>query len=169
VGRRDTDRRSQELQARRPLRAIPLPGGEGAIKHPERMALSHLLEAFGPEEESALRANSCPRSRRPRYAWCRGRSSVGSIATHLQHGRLFDAVGALLGATREVTYEGQPAMELEAMAEGFAGPADGYAHVVSDGVIGLVRRCELSSPTCAPAEIVRRSRRVSTRPSRRPR
>ena len=118
------------------LRAVPLPGGEEAIKHPERMALSHLLDAFDPEE-----AERAARELMPGFA----EAEIRVISRQLQRGinspltssmgRLFDAVGALLGATLEVTYEGQPAMELEAMAEGFAGRPRGYAYGVDAGVI----------------------------------
>jgi len=120
------------------LRAVPLPGGEGAIEHPERMALSYLLDAVGPEE-----AERVARELMPGFA----EAEIRVVSRQIQRGinspltssmgRLFDAVGALLGATLEVTYEGQPAMELEAMAEGFAGRSRGYVYELREGVLDL--------------------------------
>jgi len=99
------------------LRPVPLPGGEAAIARPARMALSHLMDAFGPEE-------GAKRARRllPTLTEAETRVVARQIERGINSpmcssaGRLFDAVGALLGATPEATYEGQPAMELEAMA-----------------------------------------------------
>jgi hydrogenase maturation protein HypF len=101
------------------LRPVPLPGGEAAVRHPARMALSHLASAFAPEEVERLAADLLPDL--PEAEW---RIVLQQLARGLNSpltssmGRLFDAVAVLLSATPHPTYEGQPAMELEAMAEG---------------------------------------------------
>jgi len=117
------------------LLPVPLPGGEAAIQHPERMALSHLLSAF--ETEAAERV-ACELM--PAFAASEAHLVARQIARGINSpltssmGRLFDAVGALLGASLAVTYEGQPAMELEAMAAD-VGPAEPYPYAIVEGVI----------------------------------
>ena len=90
------------------LAAVPLPGGEAAIREPWRMAALH-LELAGlpvpferwPDVRGALRVNA-PLS-----------SGMG---------RLFDAAAALLGVRERVTYEGQAAIELEQLASDTVAP-----------------------------------------------
>ena len=98
----------------------PLPGGDAAVRHPSRTALGHLMggEALGsprpypwltrpftdrldPAEVTTVRAMiardvNCPRA-----------SSAG---------RLFDTAAALLGLADRVSYEGEAAVLLEAVA-----------------------------------------------------
>jgi len=97
------------------LRPVPLPGGDRAAREPGRMATSLLEDAGlgGPgrpgwdERVAAI----CP---------VRAVSPLTSAA-----GRLFDGVAALLGvAPREIDYEGEAAMRLEAVAD----PAHGDAY-----------------------------------------
>ncbi len=116
------------------LRPVPLPGGEAAIRHPERMALSHLLSAFEPGEAERIAYELMP-DFTPRNAHVVARQIAGGLHSPLTSsmGRLFDAVGALLGASLAVSYEGQPAMELEAMAA--EGPAEPYPYAMLEGVI----------------------------------
>jgi hydrogenase maturation protein HypF len=104
------------------LRPVALPGGEASIARPARMALSHLLDSFGPEEGLEVAGRLIP-SLREVEARVVARQIARGINSPMASsaGRLFDAVGALLGATSEATYEGQPAMELEAMASAWAG------------------------------------------------
>jgi len=109
------DRRSYTREGH--LRPVPLPGGEAAIARPARMALSYLMDAFGPEE-GVERARVLMPSLTEAEVRVVARQIERGINSPMcsSAGRLFDAVGALLGATPEATYEGQPAMELEAMA-----------------------------------------------------
>jgi hydrogenase maturation protein HypF len=120
------------------LRPVPLPGGEAAIREPWRMACAWSNEALGevPEPPVALAGTVAPRDWRNCCEIVA--RDVGSPPTSSM-GRLFDAVGALCGAPARVSYEGQAAVELEALAaaakhgvyempvvrgiEGAAGPA----------------------------------------------
>lgn len=102
------------------FRTFALPGGERSVREPRRTALGLLYELFGeavfnmkdlipvsafsPRElgtlQGMLRAGfQCP---------------VTSSA-----GRLFDAVASILGIRQKSSFEGQAAMELEHMQDGF--------------------------------------------------
>ncbi|WP_435879231.1 Kae1-like domain-containing protein [Streptomyces tuirus] len=104
----------------------PLPGGDAAVRHPSRTALGHVLDAealgtprpspelvrrftdlLDPAEVSAVLAMVT------RHVNCPRASSAG---------RLFDTVAALLGLANAVSYEGEAAVRLEAVA--------GTAHAV---------------------------------------
>jgi hydrogenase maturation protein HypF len=84
---------------------VRLPGGDAAIRQPWRMASAWLLEA-GVQAPAPLRGIDPTR-------W----EAVGRLpaVTTTSAGRLFDAVAALCGLRNDVTYEGQAAMELEAV------------------------------------------------------
>jgi|SRR5579883_751604 len=93
------------------LRAVGLPGGEQAIREPWRMAVAYLEDAnagFVPLEARGLqRGVTMVRTMLRR----RLNSPLTSSA-----GRLFDAVASLAGVRDRVSYEGQAAVELEALA-----------------------------------------------------
>ncbi len=95
------------------LRAVPLPGGNQAIREPWRMALVWASTALG--KAAAERFGGGVDQRWP---------AVLALAEHpgtpvtTSAGRLFDAVAALLGLRSKVTYEGQAPIELEASAAG---------------------------------------------------
>jgi hydrogenase maturation protein HypF len=129
------DRREYRRAAH--LRSVPLPGGEGAIQRPARMALSHLIDAYG--EDGVAKACAIMPHLTDREARVIARQIERGVNSPLTSsmGRFFDAVAALLGATAEVTYEGQPAMELEAMAGGATaqGGQVPYPFDASDGDI----------------------------------
>ena len=94
------------------LRPVRQPGGDGATRHPWRMAMA-FAEAAGVLDEVQERL----RPPEAEAAVVRGqlRSGLGSPWTS-SAGRLFDAVAALLGVCRDASYEGQPAMLLEQCA-----------------------------------------------------
>lgn len=91
------------------LRPFPLPGGDAAAREPRRAALGLLAEmgleqtvpGLSDEEGAVLRAMLQADVNVPRT------SSAG---------RLFDAVASLLDVKQVMSYEGQAAMLLEAMA-----------------------------------------------------
>lgn len=112
------------------LSEMPMPGGDQAVLYPWRMAMGALYGRQGdatrryfdtitePDRQSVLdllRANvSCPLT-----------SGMG---------RLFDALSALLGISTTRRYEGEPAIALEAVAQG--GKMDCYDAPVCPGPQG---------------------------------
>ncbi len=113
------------------LANMPMPGGTKAIREPWRMAAVYLQQAFGDEFVSLdlpfmqeLKQRDWPalRSMIAARTNCPETSSMG---------RLFDAVSSLLGVRSLVNYEGQAAIELEALAD--RGSAQSYEFRVSDG------------------------------------
>ncbi len=117
------------------LEYLPLPGGDAAIRHPARIAAAYLLVLFDDVPDAGLRAALGA----PTIALLRGMVArrLHTVETS-SCGRLFDAVAALLGIGGEVTYEGQAAMQLEALARSApAGAADSYPFEVDAGVVRL--------------------------------
>ncbi|RNC68158.1 MAG: carbamoyltransferase HypF [Desulfuromonadales bacterium] len=99
------------------FRQVPLPGGDAAVKEPFRMALSHLHDAFGAglfDLPLPWLAEIGPAERKLFLQMLERR--INSPLTS-SCGRLFDAVAALIGLRGRVSYEGQAAIELEALAE----------------------------------------------------
>ena len=101
------------------LRPIRLPGGERAIAEPWRMACAWLTDmqvALPPafDDIPQARWNMVARM---------SLQGTGSPFTSSM-GRMFDAVAAMCGVRLEVTYEGQAAVEFEALADRAA--ADPY-------------------------------------------
>jgi hydrogenase maturation protein HypF len=90
------------------LRSIGLAGSEAAIREPWRIAAAALLDAGEPLD--VLRV---PRADRDRIA--------ALLATRLPirasgAGRWFDAIAAILGVAPTISYDGQAAAQLEALA-----------------------------------------------------
>lgn len=109
------------------LRPVRLPGGDKATKEPWRMALSYLedadcdavdlLSGVRPEAISVVRRMI---ERGFHAPWT---SSMG---------RLFDAIASLAGIRQTVSFEGQAAMQLEALATD-AESDQTYPFVILDG------------------------------------
>jgi len=109
----------KSYQRRFHLEYFPLPGGDAAIKKPARTALALLwslgrewderlgaVAEFVPEDQVMLRTQLEKKINTPLT------SSMG---------RLFDAAAALVGVRQTVNYEGQAAIEFEALTD----PAEG--------------------------------------------
>ena len=118
------------------LRPVPLPGGDAAVREPFRMALAYLHDAFGDELFDLplpwLAAIAPPERRL--YLQLLERRINSPLTSSC--GRLFDAVAALIGLRERVSYEGQAAIELEALAE--ESPATGcypMAFMRRDGTV----------------------------------
>jgi hydrogenase maturation protein HypF len=97
------------------LRYMPLPGGDAAVLKPARVALAGLhqagldwepgiapVDAFCAQERNAIRVQI-------------ERGLNAPLTSSM--GRLFDGASALLGICQVATYEGQAAIEMEALAD----------------------------------------------------
>src|SRR5262249_3245821 len=114
----------------RHLRPLPLPGGEAAIGEPWRIGLSALLDAG----ESPSGFDRIPRERFARVRDLIDRDVVSPRSTGA--GRWFDAIAALCALRDEITYEGQAAVELEAIAS--PRPEASYPFAGAPGVPAVV-------------------------------
>ena len=101
---------------RRPghLNYVPLPGGEGAIKEPWKMAVSYLYHSFGENYEEYL----------PEYIKEKNYKIICEIIKKeinspvaSSMGRLCDAVSALLGFTDKISFQGEAAIHLENISD----------------------------------------------------
>jgi hydrogenase maturation protein HypF len=102
------------------LELVPLPGGDAAIREPWRMAAAFLASAHGAGMANLDLAFV---RRLDVAAWSvLSRAAERGLNAPLTSsaGRLFDGVASLLGLRDRVGYEGQAAMELEAIADATA-------------------------------------------------
>jgi len=106
---------SQSYQRAAHLEYFPLPGGDAAIKKPARTALA-LLWSLGLEWDERLASvlEFCAEDRVTLRLQLEKKINTPMTSSM---GRLFDAVSALAGVRQKVNYEGQAAIEFEAMAD----------------------------------------------------
>jgi hydrogenase maturation protein HypF len=110
------------------LKPAPLPGGDMANREPWRNLLARLDQA-GLSEVADTMLTDAPRDML-RQAMAQGMNAPLSSSA----GRLFDAFAALLGFEGAQSFEGEAAMQLEAMALRSASDAP-YPFGQTDGVI----------------------------------
>jgi hydrogenase maturation protein HypF len=142
---------------------VRMPGGERAVREPWRMACAWLAQAH-EEDEPGLPASLTGQV--DPAMWARvaelARGGLASPVT-TSAGRLFDAVAALCGLGAQVSYEGQAAIELEALADpdergayplevvtASAGAAAGPAFVVDPRATVRAVAAELRAGVSAP-------------------
>lgn len=105
----------RNFQRRFHLEYFPLPGGDASIKRPARTALA-LLWSLGLEwdERLAPAIEFCAEDQVTLRAQLEKRINTPLTSSM---GRLFDAAAALAGVRQKVNYEGQAAIEFEALAD----------------------------------------------------
>ena len=113
------------------LAGLPLPGGDRATRQPWRIALA-VLQRLGLDDARFADIDAARTLRR----WLPAMPVPQSSAL----GRVFDAAAALLGVCTAQDYDGQAAMQLEALASASAAvepPEDGAGFALADGVLDL--------------------------------
>jgi hydrogenase maturation protein HypF len=99
------------------LRPVQLPGGDAAALFPPQ-CLAGFVSALLPHA-AVPDLSTPPFAMPPRYAAALGLACAGQrVHASTSIGRLFDALAALCGFTREITFEGQAAMAFEQLALG---------------------------------------------------
>jgi hydrogenase maturation protein HypF len=97
------------------LEYMPLPGGDAATKHPYRIALSYLRQAgveWTDDLAPVMAASSIERTTIRKQI----EANLNTFPTSSM-GRLFDAIASICDVRQNVNYEGQAAIEFEALAK----------------------------------------------------
>jgi hydrogenase maturation protein HypF len=104
------------------LRTAALPGGDAAAQYPVQAAAGFLAQLDALPDLTAAPFNFPARFGNAVELVSKGVRTFSTTSM----GRLFDTVAALLGFTREISFEGQAAMWLEQLARG-AGVTEAYS------------------------------------------
>jgi hydrogenase maturation protein HypF len=99
------------------LRYLPMPGGAKVIREPWRMAAIYFQHTFGDEFTNLDLPFVKDLSSREWPTLRRMAATLTNSPETSSMGRLFDAISSLLGIKTEINYEGQAAVELEAVVD----------------------------------------------------
>lgn len=120
-----------EFQRKAHLEYLPLPGGDQAIKKPYRILIAYLHALNIPFPENCPTNDHCsPTELQVIHSQVDKKLNIVNTSSM---GRLFDAAAALIGVRQEISYEGQAAIEMEALAD----PDEKwtYPFSIEDGII----------------------------------
>jgi len=110
------------------LRRALLAGGDAAAHYPVQAAAGFLVQLDNLPDVTSAPFNFSARYQHAMELVCKGVRTFTTTSV----GRLFDAAAALLGFTRETSFEGQAAMWLEQLARS-AAPVAPYPFPFADG------------------------------------
>jgi hydrogenase maturation protein HypF len=117
------------------LEYLPMPGGDLCAYHPYRMLISGLTNVLADEEIRDITKNHInhvlPHGKKELDIILNQSRSQDVLKTS-SFGRVLDAVAALLGLTYYRSYEGEPAMRLEALASNGKYKTIGHKIVIDD-------------------------------------
>ncbi len=99
------------------FRTVPMPGGDAAVKEPLRMVISYLYDICGNGLYEMPVPCLAEVGERDRNLFLKMLERGINSPLTSSCGRLFDAVAAMAGLRSRISYEGQAAIELEALAE----------------------------------------------------
>lgn len=100
------------------LSRFRLPGGEAAVREPPRVAAALLAETDSDRARTLLLESGTVASETAATAILEQATGGPNSPTTTSAGRFLDAVAALCGVCTERRYQGEPAMRLEATADG---------------------------------------------------
>jgi len=114
------------------FRTVPLPGGDLAVRQPWRMAMAYLYQAIGDAAYSLAHPVVRHLAEAEKGIFTVMLEKGLNAPPTSSCGRLFDAVAAILNVRHTVSYDGQAAIELEALAE-TAEESGGYSCEILTG------------------------------------
>ncbi len=116
------------------LKEQPMPGGDLAARYPARIVAGMLYDSYEQSElREILEKLSFRHGKKEIVVVLRQLEKGVNVQPSTSAGRVFDAVSALLGICHERTYEGEPALKLEAAGNG--GRDLGFPVKIRDGVV----------------------------------